>query len=64
MSAQEELFMPGDKVAHIENGREMTVFETNDNGVRCFWQEDGPEGGGRKEAYFKAGELRMVEEAK
>lgn len=56
-------FLPGDKVAHTQTGQEMTVFETNDSGVRCFWQEDGSAGGERKEAYFKAEELRMVEEA-
>ena len=59
MTDQSEPFFPGDKVAHVETGKEMTVFETNDSGVRCFWEEAGE----RKEDYFSADKLRMVEEA-
>ena len=59
MTEQNQPYLPGDKVAHVDSGQEMTVFETNDSGVRCFWEE----GGARKEEYFPADKLRLVEEA-
>ena len=60
MTGQEEnfAFLPGDKVVEASTGREMTVHEVTDDGVRCVW----PENGQPSEGLFAAAELKLVEE--